>query len=260
MPSFSDLDDLVIVNILSYCKASQLLNLSILKVSVKEVSRSDVLWEPHLERQKKKYPLALPHIVNDSPLPSTRLSLSCLRKISVKALKELASLFKIPPMEITACSEKSEICKLIYDKQLRLLRREFESYTPNSYEKEWQNHLFASFWCFLKDLRRNHIFEHELIDREWGMYWRPREEGALPQFHTAVTFHSDGSFSGEDAQLTQRNEGKTWRRGSQGVTVDPYPMLEATRTPTGGWRLTNPYVIMLSDVNHASGFESHYPK
>jgi hypothetical protein len=34
--------------------------------------------------------------------------------------------------------------------------------------------------------------------------------------------------------------------------------LVPTRTPKGGWRLANPHVIMLSDVNYANGYHDHF--
>jgi hypothetical protein len=256
---FSDLDDLALVRILSYCKAGQLLNISLLSTAVRNVSRSNELWDPHLEKMKIKYCKGCPKIENGSPLLVARLSFDALRKqVSVKALKELASLLQIPAAEVSSCSEKSEICRLVYDRQLRMLG-ELESRSIRSaYEKEWDHPIFAGFWCFRRDLSRTYMFEHEVVEREWGMYWRPREAGIPPQFHTTVKFHADGSFSGEDPQLTSMNEGKTWTRSGQGVTVGPYPTLVPTRTPKGGWRLTNPHVLMLSDVNYANGYHDHF--
>merc|ERR1712224_794650 len=45
---------------------------------------------------------------------------------------------------------------------------------------------------------------------------------------------------------------------TRGVQVPPYPALEVFRTPKWGWRLENPYVILLSDVSSAEYVDRHY--
>ena len=50
-----------------------------------------------------------------------------------------------------------------------------------------------------------------------------------------------------------------WRRvNGTCIQVGPYPPLVASRTPKGGWRLENVFVVFLSDAAHPSAVDDHY--
>jgi hypothetical protein len=56
------------------------------------------------------------------------------------------------------------------------------------------------------------------------------------------------------------NGDKSWVRTPRGIRIEPYPLLSSTRTASGGWRLCNPYVVMLEGATDQSGCERHYGK
>ena len=50
-----------------------------------------------------------------------------------------------------------------------------------------------------------------------------------------------------------------WRRHlGTTIQIGPYPPLTVTRTPKGGWRLENTYVIFLDRVTLRQEVDTHY--
>ena len=113
-------------------------------------------------------------------------------------------------------------------------------------------------------------------ERARGGAGRPRRREATfaESFHTARRFAPDGSFEALD-RARDEAEGRAlpfdtaWAfarsqrdpragGGARTVVVEPLPMLHASRTPRGGWRLDNEYVVFLSGVTDACGADAHY--
>ncbi|CAE8663511.1 unnamed protein product, partial [Polarella glacialis] len=136
------------------------------------------------------------------------------------------------------------------------------------------NAQFGSYHCAVADRHRVHIFEHELFSLSFGFFFKAvRDIGTSTvrlgtydsTFQWTCTFHPGGAFETSDPYFELRHpDGLHWawvdgcgldRRYLQ---VVPFPALEVSRTPQGGWRLENAYVVLLSDVAQAEDAELHY--
>ena len=66
-------------------------------------------------------------------------------------------------------------------------------------------------------------------------------------------------FEADDPRFEQLHGGKRWERSAGGgVTIAPFPTLVPSRTPRGGWRLSNQYAMFLADATCGSDANRHY--
>ena len=147
---FACLDDLAIQRALSFCTVGDLLRAALISAGTLTVARSDELWYAHYLRLRDRFPLGFPPW--DALHPAARMTLASLGHLPVKSLKILAEILAIPAREVTACSEKSEICRLVFERQSRIADEVLSSpHTPQggrgvAMERTWDNAYFASFW------------------------------------------------------------------------------------------------------------------
>jgi hypothetical protein len=279
MAQFSSLDDLALQLVLSCAGALELLSFALLNRSILTIARSDELWGPRTFELARRYPLGGWSLDSRngmfvSPHVSTRVPLSGLLSLSVKALRGLCTRLAVNPRQLALCNEKIEIANLVRSRQSELAAELAAARARvgannrcgadyRSMEREWVYAAFGSYWSGLRDLRRVLIFSHELVAPiNWAMYWRPEavaqntEENPLlfSFFHTVLRFENDGTYDSDDAQLNTRNTNQRWERrvgvGGRFSVVSPhntYPPLTAMRTPAGGWRLDNSHIVLLRE-------------
>ncbi len=146
---FGDLDDLVVQRVLSYITADQLLHLARLCANLRLLARSDEAWTPPYLALRRAYPLAFPISHNNCPHVAARCSMARLKAMPVKGLRELAQKVALAPRSIAACSEKGEICKLIFDQQLafRVEMTAVGKVGGRAFDRTWETAFFASYWC-----------------------------------------------------------------------------------------------------------------
>ena len=257
---FAALDDLALQRVLSFASSRELLGLALLSRETLNVARCDGLWDPFYRAAAAVHPLGFP-VNRNAPHPLARLAPSRLRALRVSALKALAlEGLLVNKRALAACSEKDEICRLVVEAQGRV-QAELAGcgalHGGRAMERELCFARFADYWCGLHDLRRRHLLEHELVSphQAWGMFWLPSATGLGPasplfgHWHTTMRYSPDGSYDSDDPQLNSRNTNQSWvRELSSNLVKSPhggYPPLAASRTPSGGWRLTNLHVVML---------------
>ena len=263
--SFASLGELELHRVLGFSPAPELLAAALVSQVLRSAARADRLWAPHCAALHRDFPLAVPTPPSDpeapaSPHPACRLTLACLTKLKVAALRALAKAVDVPPRDLASCSEKGEICRLIHAKQGALAAEAQQRQAPSGVgggggvdggpsggaaasprgffgEREWGTAGLGAYYSGVADLRRRHVFAHELAGREWGMFFRNREEDvqddgeqaahaahvppSITHFHGCHRFTKDGQFESDDVQMQVPLHARVLR-GSGGAQA-PHP-------------------------------------